>query len=36
DSELGDDTRIEALSLVMKGERLSPGTDWIGSPVKPC
>jgi non-ribosomal peptide synthetase-like protein len=35
DSELGDDTRIEALSLVMKGERLSPGTDWIGSPVKP-
>jgi non-ribosomal peptide synthetase-like protein len=35
DSELGDDTRIEALSLVMKGERLSPGTDWVGSPVKP-
>ncbi|MES2427142.1 MAG: Pls/PosA family non-ribosomal peptide synthetase [Bacteroidota bacterium] len=35
DSELGDDTRVEALSLVMKGERLSPGTDWIGSPVKP-
>ncbi|TSJ40469.1 amino acid adenylation domain-containing protein [Mucilaginibacter corticis] len=35
DSELGDDTSIEALSLVMKGERLSPGTDWIGSPVKP-
>jgi non-ribosomal peptide synthetase-like protein len=36
DSELGDDTRVEALSLVMKGERLSPGTDWIGSPVKPA
>ncbi len=36
DSELGDDTKIEALSLVMKGERLSPGTDWIGSPVKPA
>ena len=35
DSELGDDTHIEALSLVMKGERLSPGTDWTGSPVKP-
>ena len=35
DSELGDDTKIEALSLVMKGERLAPGTDWIGSPVKP-
>ncbi|HEY4326362.1 MAG TPA: Pls/PosA family non-ribosomal peptide synthetase [Mucilaginibacter sp.] len=36
DSELGDDTHIDALSLVMKGERLSPGTDWIGSPVKPA
>jgi non-ribosomal peptide synthetase-like protein len=36
DSELGDDTSVEALSLVMKGERLSPGTDWIGSPVKPA
>jgi non-ribosomal peptide synthetase-like protein len=35
DSEIGDDTKIEALSLVMKGERLSPGTDWTGSPVKP-
>ncbi|GAC1309322.1 MAG: non-ribosomal peptide synthetase [Mucilaginibacter sp.] len=35
DSELGDDTHIEALSLVMKGERLAPGTDWTGSPVKP-
>ena len=36
DSEIGDDTHIEALSLVMKGERLSPGTDWTGSPVKPA
>jgi non-ribosomal peptide synthetase-like protein len=35
DSEIGDDTKIEALSLVMKGERLAPGTDWTGSPVKP-
>jgi len=35
DSELGDDTHVEALSLVMKGERLAPGTDWTGSPVKP-
>lgn len=35
DSEIGDDTKLEALSLVMKGERLSPGTDWAGSPVKP-
>ncbi|WP_426668317.1 Pls/PosA family non-ribosomal peptide synthetase [Mucilaginibacter sp. McL0603] len=35
DSEIGDDTKIEALSLVMKGERLAPGTDWTGSPVRP-
>lgn len=35
DSEVGDDTRIESLSLVMKGERLAPATDWTGSPVKP-
>jgi non-ribosomal peptide synthetase-like protein len=33
DSEIGNDTKIEALSLVMKGERLAPGTDWTGSPV---
>jgi non-ribosomal peptide synthetase-like protein len=36
DSEVGDDTKIEALSLVMKGERLAPATDWTGSPVKPA
>jgi non-ribosomal peptide synthetase-like protein len=36
DSEIGNDTNIEALSLVMKGENLSPGTDWTGSPVKPA
>ena len=35
DSETGNDSHIEALSLVMKGERLSPGSSWIGSPVKP-
>lgn len=35
DSDIGNDTRIDALSLVMKGENLSPGTDWVGSPVKP-
>jgi non-ribosomal peptide synthetase-like protein len=35
DSEIGDDTKIEALSLVMKGERLVPATDWTGSPVRP-
>ncbi len=35
DSEVGDDVKIDALSLVMKGERLAPATDWTGSPVKP-
>jgi non-ribosomal peptide synthetase-like protein len=35
DSEVGDDTRLNALSLVMKGENLSNGTNWEGSPVKP-
>jgi non-ribosomal peptide synthetase-like protein len=36
DSDIGNDTNIDALSLVMKGETLSPETDWIGSPVKPA
>lgn len=36
DSEIGNDANIGALSLVMKGENLSPGTDWVGSPVKPA
>jgi non-ribosomal peptide synthetase-like protein len=36
DSEIGDNTHIEALSLVMKGERLAPATNWAGSPVRPC
>jgi non-ribosomal peptide synthetase-like protein len=36
DSELGDNTNIEPLSLVMKGERLAPSTSWTGSPVRPC
>jgi non-ribosomal peptide synthetase-like protein len=35
DSEVGDDTRLNALSLVMKGELLAKGTNWEGSPVKP-
>ena len=35
DSEVGDDTRLSALSLVMKGENLADGTNWEGSPVKP-
>jgi non-ribosomal peptide synthetase-like protein len=33
DSEVGNDNNIEPLSLVMKGERLAPGTNWAGSPV---
>jgi non-ribosomal peptide synthetase-like protein len=36
DSDIGNDTNIDALSLVMKGETLSPSTDWTGSPVKPA
>ncbi len=36
DSDIGNDCNIDALSLVMKGETLSPGTDWVGSPVKPA
>lgn len=34
ESEVGEDTRVAPLSLVMKGERLPPGTVWGGSPVK--
>jgi non-ribosomal peptide synthetase-like protein len=36
DTEVGDDVDIEALSLVMKGERLPNGTVWTGSPVRPA
>ncbi|MEI8280111.1 MAG: Pls/PosA family non-ribosomal peptide synthetase [Bacteroidota bacterium] len=36
DSEIGDDVKLDALSLVMKGEQLQSGTDWVGSPVKPA
>lgn len=35
DSEVGDDVNIAPLSLVMKGEKLQPGTSWNGSPVRP-
>ncbi|HXS37437.1 MAG TPA: Pls/PosA family non-ribosomal peptide synthetase [Flavipsychrobacter sp.] len=35
DSEIGENVRLEALSLVMKGENLQSDTEWIGSPVKP-
>ena len=36
DTNIGNDVKIEPLSLVMKGEILSPGTSWIGSPVRPA
>lgn len=34
DSEIGDDVIVKPLSLVMKGERLSDGTAWSGSPIR--
>ena len=36
DTTIGNDVKVEALSLIMKGEVLSPGTSWIGSPIKPA
>jgi len=35
DSDIGEDAHLEALSLVMKGEKLPPRTNWVGSPVRP-
>ncbi len=34
DSKVGEDTKLEALSLVMKGESLPPESHWGGSPLK--
>ena len=34
DTEIGDDVKMEPLSLVMKGEKLPNKTSWGGSPVK--
>jgi non-ribosomal peptide synthetase-like protein len=34
-TRISNDVKIDALSLVMKGEVLSPNTNWIGSPIKP-
>lgn len=34
DSEVGNDVQLDALSLVMKGEKLPDSTVWTGSPVK--
>ena len=33
DTEMGEGTRLEALSLLMKGETLPAGTSWIGVPA---
>lgn len=35
DTNIGNDVKIDALSLIMKGETLSANTSWIGSPVRP-
>ena len=35
DTTIGNDVKIDALSLIMKGEVLSPDTSWSGSPVRP-
>ncbi|MGS0748636.1 hypothetical protein [Halpernia sp. GG3] len=34
DTEIGNNVNIDALSLVMKGESLSDGTSWQGSPLR--
>lgn len=34
DTEIGDDVKMEPLSLVMKGEKIPNKTSWGGSPVK--
>lgn len=34
DSEIGDDVKLDPLSLVMKGEKLANGTEWTGSPIR--
>lgn len=36
DSEIGNDVKLDSLSLVMKGEVLAPGTEWTGSPIRPA
>ncbi|WP_424861286.1 Pls/PosA family non-ribosomal peptide synthetase [Streptomyces sp. MMS24-I29] len=34
DSVVGEGVRLDALSLLMKGERLAPGTSWRGIPAE--
>ncbi len=36
DAEVGAGTSLDALSLLMKGERLPDGTRWRGIPARPC
>lgn len=36
DSEMGNDVKVDALSLVMKGENLQHQSDWTGSPIRPA
>ncbi|WP_327069628.1 Pls/PosA family non-ribosomal peptide synthetase [Kitasatospora sp. NBC_01302] len=36
DAEVGAGTCLDALSLVMKGEQLPPGTRWRGIPARRC
>jgi non-ribosomal peptide synthetase-like protein len=31
---IGDDVKIDSLSLVMKGEELMAGTSWVGNPLR--
>ena len=34
DSQMEDGAQLDALSLLMKGERLPAGTAWAGSPAR--
>jgi carbonic anhydrase/acetyltransferase-like protein (isoleucine patch superfamily) len=36
DAEVQDGAALGELSLVMKGERLPPGTRWQGTPARRC
>ena len=35
-AELGDDARLEDLSLLPDGARAEPGSQWAGSPARPA
>ena len=35
DTVMANDVKVDALSLIMKGEVLSDGTSWTGSPIRP-